>query len=111
MLDDFITLVLFLLVLGLLFTIDTILGVLIGTKEEGFNFKKFLYGFLKGGVMAICIAGFCFAIEITPIILKRIDIELPSDIITLAELMGVTLTAYKKYALECFEKIKKLFGE
>lgn len=111
MLDDFITIVLFLLVLGLLFTIDTILGVLIGTKEEGFNFKKFLYGLLKGGIAALCVIGFCFVIEITPIILKRIDIELPSDIITLTEFMGVTFTAYKKYALDCLEKIKKIFGE
>lgn len=111
MLDNLVTQILFLLVLGLLFTINTILGVLIGTKEEGFNFKKFLYGFIKGGVMAICILGFCFAIEITPIILKRIDIELPDNIITLTELMGVTLTAYKKYALECFEKMKKILGE
>ena len=111
MFDDLITLVLFLLVLGLLHVIDTILGVLIGTKEEGFKLKKFFYGFLKGGVVAICIAGFCFAIEITPIILKRIDIELPNDLVTLTELIGVTLTVYKKYVLECFEKIKKIFGE
>lgn len=111
MFDNFITSALFLLVLCLLFVIDTVLGALIGTKEVGFDFKKFLYGFLKGGIAALCVIGFCFVIEITPIILRRIDIELPNDIITLVEFMSITLTAYKKYSLECLEKIKKIFGE
>ena len=109
MLDNFITSTLFLLVLGLLFIINTVLGVLIGTKEEGFNLKKFLYGILKGIIAALCIVGFCFVIEITPIIIKRIEIELPSDIVTFVELIGITMTAYKKYTKECFEKIKKIF--
>lgn len=109
MFDNFITSTLFLLVLGLLFIINTVLGVLIGTKEEGFDLKKLLYGFLKGGIAALCIIGFCFVIEITPIILKRIDIELPTDIITFVELMTITITAYKKYTIDCFEKIKKIF--
>lgn len=109
MFDNFITSTLFLLVLGLLFIINTVLGVLIGTKEEGFDLKKLLYGFLKGGIAALCIIGFCFVIEITPIILKRIDIELPTDIITFVELMTITVTAYKKYTIDCFEKIKKIF--
>lgn len=110
MLDNFITSTLFLLVLCLLFLINTILGILIGTKEEGFSIKKLLYGLIKGVIAAICIIGFCFVIEITPVILKRIDIQLPSDIVTFIEMMGITLTAYKKYSLECFEKIKKIFG-
>ncbi len=111
MLDNFITSALFLLVLCLLFVIDTVLGVLIGTKEVGFNFRKLLYGFLKGGIAALCVVGFCFVIEITPVILKRIGIELPNDIITLVEFMSITLTAYKKYSLDCLEKIKKIYGE
>lgn len=109
MFDNFITSTLFLLVLGLLLFINTVLGVLIGTKEEGFDLKKLLYGFLKGGIAALCIIGFCFVIEITPIILKRIDIELPTDIIIFVELMTITVTAYKKYTIDCFEKIKKIF--
>lgn len=109
MFDNFITSTLFLLVLGLLFTINTVLGVLIGTKEEGFNLKKLLYGILKGIIASLCIVGFCFVIEITPIILKRIEIELPSDIVPFVELIGITMTAYKKYTKECFEKIKKIF--
>ena len=109
MLDNFITSTLFLLVLGLLFIINTVLGVLIGTKEEGFNLKKFLYGILKGIIAALCIVGFCFVIEITPIILIRIEMELPSDIVKFVELIGITMTAYKKYTKECFEKIKKIF--
>ncbi len=111
MLDNFITTTLFLLVLSLLFIINTVLGILIGTKTEGFNLKKLLYGILKGIIAAICVIGFCFAIEITPVILKRIDIELPSDIITFVEFIGISTTAYKKYSLECFEKIKKIFNE
>lgn len=109
MLNNFITSTLFLLVLGLLFIINTVLGVLIGTKEEGFDLKKLLYGFLKGGIAALCIIGFCFVTEITPIILKRVGIELPGDIINFVEIMTITVTAYKKYTTDCFEKIKKIF--
>lgn len=111
MLDNFITSTLFLLLLGFLFIVNTILGIYLGSKETRFDFKKLLSGILKGIIIAFCIISFCFVIEVVPTILKRIGIELPSDLITLTEMMGITLTAYKKYVLDCFDKIKKIFNE
>ena len=110
MFDNLITSTLFILLLGLLFIINTILGVLIGTKEDGFNLKKLLYGFLKGGIAILCTISFCFVIEITPIILNRIDINMSEEIITFIELMTIITTAYKKYVLDILDKLKKIFN-
>ena len=109
MFENLFTCFLFLLILLILFFINTILGILIGTKTVGFNLKKLLYGILKGIIAGVCILAFFLCLEITPLILKRINIELPSDIVTFTEFIGICLTAYKKYLLDCFDKIKKIF--
>lgn len=104
--DNIITIVMLLGILGVLQLCNIIFGAVIGSKRKRFNPKKLLEGIVKAVLFCLAFLGFCFCIEILPNILLRIDIELPSNLITLIEIVGITLTAYKKYALDCYEKIK-----
>lgn len=108
--ENITTMLLLLAVLGIMYLTNMILGIVLGTKNEGFNWKKFWGGFGKAVLLAISFASFCFCIEVLPIILARIDISLPDDLVTLIEVVGITLTAYKKYSLDCIDKFKKIFN-
>ena len=104
--NNMITILMLLGILGVLQLCNIVLGTVIGTQKTKFNLKKLGKGILKSFLFCLAFLGYCFCIEIMPSILTRIDIEIPSNLITLVEIVGVTLTAYKKYALDCYEKIK-----
>lgn len=104
--DNIITISMLLGILGILQLSNIVLGTVIGTQKTKFNWKKLGKGILKAFLFLISFLAFCCCVEVMPTILLRIDIEIPSNLITLIEIVGVTLTAYKKYALDCYEKIK-----
>lgn len=106
MFENILTELLLLLVLGILVVINTVLGTLIANKKSEFNWRKFGQGILKAFVIALCIGLFCLCVELVPVILTRVDINIPGDLITVFEVLMVSLTAYKKYAADCFEKMK-----
>lgn len=109
MFNDIITILLVLSVLGVLYCINTTLGILQRTKGQNFNFIAFKRGFVKALIIALCIVGFCFCLEAIPPILSRVGIVIEDNCITVLEVFGVTITAYKKYASDCYTKIKELF--
>lgn len=104
--DNIFTIMMLLGILGILQVCNILFGTIIGSKKKKFNSKKLLEGITKAILFCIAFIGYCFCLEIIPTILLRVDIELPSNLITLGEIVGVTATAYKKYALDCYEKIK-----
>ena len=96
------------MLLGILLVLNVsniVLGAVIGSKKEGFSWKKIREGILKIFLFSFSFLAFCFCIEVTPIVLGRINIAIPTDIISLVEILGITLTAYKKYVKDCYEKI------
>lgn len=110
MLNNLITIVMLLAVLGVLHITNTVLGAVKGSQESKFEWKKIGKGMLKAFLFCLCFISYCFCLEILPVILSRIDITVPSDLITFLEIVGITLTAYKKYALDCYTKIKDIMG-
>lgn len=110
MLDNLITEFLLLIMLGIMIIVNTTLGTFIGTKQSKFDKEKFTKGILKAIVISFCILLFLLTLELVPIILGRVGIEIPTDLITALEVVITTLTAYKKYALDCFNKMKKILG-
>lgn len=106
MIDNLITVACMLGVLFIMISINTVLGVVLANKKQKFDSKVLVRGVLKAIVITICILLFCFTLELIPIILGRVDIEVPTNLITILEIVLTTLTAYKKYALDCFEKFK-----
>lgn len=109
MFNDLITMAMLLAVLGVLYAINTVLGILLKTQGATFDIKVFGKGLLKALIIALVVIGFCFCIEISPMILERVGITITDSNITLAEVFTVGITAYRKYATDCFVKIKKMF--
>lgn len=97
----------FLILLVLLFyTINIILGTIIGTKEDGFNFKKFLSGFFKMLVVCLCAFGFCIGLNLFQLVLALIDFNISSEVLTTLEVIGVFITWCLDMAKEIYEKFK-----
>lgn len=101
---------LFFMILICLFLINTILGIFLNTSKEGFCLKKFFYGFLKLFIVSICSFLYLLILEITPIILNRIGIDITSDMVCMFEFLSLFLTVYKKYSLDIFDKIKNILN-
>ena len=110
MINNLVTVLFMLGILAIIIVINTTLGTILANKKKEFDFKKFLTGIVKAITIAICILLFCLTLELVPIILERVGISIPSDLITVLEIVLTTLTAYKKYATDCFEKFKTILN-
>lgn len=110
MLNNLLTIAMLLAVLGVLHITNTVLGAVKGSQETKFEWKKIGKGMLKAFLFCLCFLAYCFCLEILPIILLRIEITIPNDLITFLEIVGITLTAYKKYTKDCYEKLKVILG-
>ena len=109
MFNNLITMSMLLAVLGVLYAINTVLGIMLKTKGASFDIKVFGKGLLKALIIAFVIIGFCFCIEVSPMILERVGITITDTNITIIEVFTIGITAYKKYVSDCYVKIKKLF--
>ena len=98
------------LLLGITVLINTILGVLIASSNKEFNIKKLLYGILKSIIVAICLFLFTLTLELLPLVLSKVNIQISDGIPEVIEIVLTCLTAYKKYALDCFEKFKLILN-
>lgn len=111
MINDLITTTYMLGLLAIVIMINTILGIIIANKKLEFNWKKLGEGILKAFVIMICVLLFCVCIELVPIVLNRVNITIPEDLITVLQIILVTLTAFTKYAKDCFEKFQIIIGK
>ena len=93
-------------ILNMLYIINTILGVLINTKNSKFNWKKFNRGILKVFLFCICIIAYYITLELFYKYILSINIIVSNDLVSIAEFIGILITAYKKYAIDCYKKIK-----
>ena len=97
--------------LGIVIIVNTVLGIVLANKNDiKFDWKILLKGLVKAIVIVICILLFCVTLELVPIVLLKIGIEVPEELITTLEIVITTFTAYKKYALDCLDKFKKLLN-
>lgn len=108
--NNLLTILMLLAVLGALYLTNTVLGAVLGSQTTKFEWKKVGKGTLKAFLFCLSFITYCFCLEVLPIILARIEITVPNDIITFLEIVGITLTAYRKYALDCYSKIKNILG-
>lgn len=110
MINNLITVLFMLGILAIMIVINTVLGSVIANKKQEFKKEKLIKGIAKAITIAICILLFCLTLELVPVILNRVGIEIPSDLITVLEIVLTTLTAYKKYAIDCFNKFKTILN-
>ena len=93
---------------GIAVLVNTILGAVIAKDKNEFDIKKLFKGILKSLIIMLCIFLFGFTLELLPQILLKVNIQLPEGLPTVLEIILTTLTAYKKYAIDCFEKFNTI---
>lgn len=108
MINDILTLIYMMAILGTSIIVNTVLGVVIAKRELKFDKNLLKSGLLKSIIVCVSIIAFCFTLELLPCILLRVNILIPTEIITVIELSTIFVTAYTKYSKDIFEKIKLL---
>lgn len=108
--DNLITVVMLLGVLLSLGITNIVLGAVNGSMNKKFDLKKLGKGIVKIFLFCLCFLVFCFCLQAMPIILERVDITIPNNAINLIEIIGLIIVAYKKYALDCYNKIRVILG-
>ena len=103
------TIVLMLIVVNSLYLINIVLGTVKGSFTEKFNWKKFLFGFLKAIITDVCIFGLCYVLNLFALTLQLTkDITISTDIITTAEVIIILVTWAIDIAKDIIEKVKSL---
>lgn len=101
------TVVLMLIVVGSLSGINIVLGTIIGSFTEGFDYKKFLFGILKAFIIGLCIFVFCYTLNLFALTLQLTkDISISSDFITTVEVFTILIAWALDLAKDILEKIK-----
>lgn len=108
MIENLMTVFYMMIMLGIVIVCNTVLGIVMANKSQKFDIKKLFNGIGKAILITLCILLFCVTLELVPAILGRLGIEVPQDIITLVEVVLITLTAYKKYAVDVIDKFKTI---
>lgn len=106
MINNLITVFYMLMMLAIAIISNTVLGAVIANRKEEFDVRKLFRGIIKSILIAFCMWLLCVTLELLPIILNEIGIEISNDLITIMEVVSITLTAYKKYAVDCVDKFK-----
>jgi hypothetical protein len=100
---------LMLIVINSLFLINILLGTIQGSFKEKFNWKKFLFGFVKALVADACIFGLCYVLNLFALTLQLTkDITISTDVITTAEVIIILTTWALDLAKDIVEKVKNL---
>lgn len=108
MLNNLMAVFYMLVLLGIVFAVNTVLGVVIANKKEKFDLKKLLSGICKYIIITICMLAFSLTLELIPTVLGQIGINVQDELITTVEVVLIGFTAYKKYAEDCIDKFKTI---
>lgn len=103
------TTILMLIVINSLYLINITLGTVQGTFNKEFNWKKFLFGFVKELVTSICIFALCYVLNLFALTLQLTnDITISTDVITTAEVIIILITWAIDLSKDIIEKIRNL---
>ena len=103
------TIVLMLIVVGSLNAINIVLGTIVGSFKDGFDYKKFFFGIFKAIVIGICIFVFCYTLNLFSLTLQLTkDITISTDFITTLEVFTILIVWAIDIAKDIVEKIKSM---
>ena len=94
------------LVMAILICLNMALGAIMAWGEGTFNPERFLLSLAKGFLIVLCGIVYCECLDVLPLLARMLGIELPSDIMTFAEVISIGYVCIRKYAKECLEKFK-----
>ena len=93
------------------------LGTIIGTKNDKFNLKKFLFGFVKLLASQCIIFGFCYFLNLISLTIdlveKYFNMQIFTDeaqtaIIAVIDIIAVLIVRIKDTCLDLIDKIKSM---
>jgi len=97
------------IVLAGLYLVNIVLGTLLGTLEEGFDIKKFLFGLLKYLAVLITVFIFCFAVNFFTIGLNQLpSIQISVELVTTLEVIAIIIAWCVDLTKDVVEKIKSV---
>lgn len=96
------------IIVAALYAINCIMGAILGGFKEGFDWKKFLFGILKGIIAAACIFAFGFILNMFAAVLNLIKVEISTDLITILEVIGIFIVWAIDLSKDIIDKIKGL---
>ena len=103
------TIVLMLIVVSSMYAINIFFGTITGTHTEGFNFKKFIFGFEKMILADTGIFVFCYTLNLFSLTLQLTkDITISGDLITTLEIFTILVVWALDTSKDIVEKIKLL---
>lgn len=95
------------IVIALLYIFNILLGTIIGTSQEGFSIKKFLFGVLKTVGVLIIVIGVCYTLNIFALVINLIEgLEISTSIVNALEVIGIIVAIGIDMAKEVIDKIK-----
>ena len=98
------------LVMAILICLNMALGAIMAWGEGTFNLERFLLSIAKGFLIVLCGIVYCECLDVLPLLARMLGIELPADVMTFAEVVGIGYVCIRKYAKECLEKFKTLLN-
>ena len=102
---DITVLAVLVVLLGFVMAMNIILGSVYAGITKTWDTKKFFTGIIKAILVGLVIVCFGWVIEALPIVLAHVNIELPTEMIKLVEIISVILVAFKKYAKGVWDKL------
>lgn len=92
-----------------LFIFNIWLGTVLGTRKEGFDWKKFFFGIFKDINILLIIFGVCYILNLFVCVLNLIkDIEINIDIVTTLEIIAILIAWGIDLTKDIVEKIKSI---
>ena len=97
------------IVLAGLYLINMALGTLLGSLEEGFDVKKFLFGLLKYLAILVSVFIFCFMVNFFTIGLNKLpSIQISVELVTTLEVIAIIIAWCVDLTKDIVEKIKSV---
>lgn len=95
------------IVVGFLYLFNILLGTIIGTKQNKFDIKKFLFGLLKAVCVLIIIVGVCYILNVFTLTINLINgINISEELVTTLQVLAILITTGIDIAKEVVDKIK-----
>lgn len=97
-------------IMATLICLNMALGAIMACGGGTFDSKRFLLSVAKGFLIVLCGIVYCECLDVLPLLARMLDIELPTDMMTFAEVVGIGYVCIRKYAMECLDKFKTILN-
>lgn len=95
------------IVLGFMYGANILLSVIINTRQEKFDIRKFFFGVLKAICVLLIILGVCYILNVFTLTLNLIEaISINMELVTTLEIILVLVTYIADISAELLSKIK-----